>query len=78
MVDALKIYLVYTDNGEFYDDYRQELRKVFNTHEKAVKWLISEGYEVISKDQGTFQKEEDHVYYYPFYIKATIRKRGLE
>lgn len=42
MVD--KVYLVYMDNGEDYQDYQEKVEYVFSSNEKASMWLIGKGF----------------------------------
>lgn len=43
-ISMKKVYLVYMDNGEMYDDYYEDVEYIFSTNEKASMWLISKGF----------------------------------
>lgn len=39
-----KVYVVIRDNGEDYDDWYREVKRVFRNKASAIAWILSEGY----------------------------------
>lgn len=55
----MKVYIVMEDNGERWEDYVEYLCGVYSTHEKAVEFIESEGYE---EDNGVWSKNPHPIY----------------
>ena len=45
----MKVYLVYKDNGDEYEDYDEDVVKVFNDEEKAQSYIKKEKAKKINK-----------------------------